>query len=102
MTSVDRSERDCPLCERPMFHASDHHLVPKSRGGKRTALICSDCHSAIHALFTNKELERDYETVGSLLSDPRFCRALAFIKKQDPRRRYRSVRSAGRRRGRAG
>lgn len=85
---------DCPLCERPMFHASDHHLVPKSRGGKRTALICSDCHSAIHALFTNKELERSYGTVESLLADQRFRRALAFIKKQGPRRRNRSVRSS--------
>lgn len=100
---MDRSDQDCPLCERPMFHASDHHLVPKSRGGKRTALICSDCHSAIHALFDNKSLETKYHTVDSLLADPKFAKAVRFIKKQDPRKRHRSRRAReGRDRGRAG
>lgn len=95
---MDRSDESCPLCERPMFHASEHHLVPKSRGGKNTELICSDCHSAIHALFTNRELEKGHNTVEALLADPGFRRALAFIRKQDPRKRHRSVRSQRRRR----
>lgn len=74
----------CPLCERPNFHPSDHHLVPKSRGGKLTATLCRDCHRAIHATFSNKELERDYHTREALLAHEGLCRMIAFIAKQDP------------------
>lgn len=74
----------CPLCERPNLHPSDHHLVPKSRGGKVTLTICRDCHHAIHAVFTNKELEREYATVEALLAHEELARMLRFIAKQDP------------------
>ena len=47
------------------MNPSDHHLVPKSRGGKATLAICRDCHRAVHAVFTNKELEQKYHTVES-------------------------------------
>lgn len=94
---------DCPLCERPMYHGSDHHLVPRSRGGKATQAICNDCHKAIHALFTNKELEQKYNTVESLLADERFAKMAKFLSKQDPTRRYRAKRARDRkRRGRSG
>jgi len=74
----------CPLCERPNYHPSDHHLVPKSRGGKHTLAICRDCHHAIHAVFTNKELEAKYHTVAELLAHEEFAKMIAFIAKQDP------------------
>jgi hypothetical protein len=44
----------CPLCELPNYRPTDHHLVPRSRGGKVTATLCADCHRAIHVVFTNK------------------------------------------------
>ena len=74
----------CPLCRRPNFHPTDHHLVPKSRGGKVTKTLCRDCHKAIHATFSNKELERDYFTEEALLGHEGFRRMVAFIAKQDP------------------
>ena len=42
----------CPVCERDVPRVSDHHLLPKSRGGRaeHTVPICLDCHDAIHAL----------------------------------------------------
>lgn len=83
----------CPLCERPNFHPSDHHLVPKSRGGKVTETICTDCHRAIHATFTNQELERNYHTPESLLDHPDLGRLIKFISKQDPGGRVRTERS---------
>lgn len=39
----------CPICERPNMHPSDHHMIPRSRGGRTTETICADCHKAIHA-----------------------------------------------------
>ena len=66
------------------MHPSDHHLVPACRGGKSTLCICQDCHRAVHVVFTNKELEREYDTVEALLGNDKFKKMVAFISKQDP------------------
>ncbi len=75
----------CPLCRRPNYHPTDHHLVPKSRGGKETETLCRDCHKAIHATFSNKELETTYNTVEALMAHEEFARMVRFIAKQDGR-----------------
>lgn len=74
----------CPICERPNLHPSDHHMIPRSRGGKTTETICADCHKAIHAHFTNKELEETYHTPEILLSHDGFAKQIKFLSKQDP------------------
>jgi hypothetical protein len=75
----------CPLCKRPNYHPTDHHLVPKSRGGEDTETLCRDCHKAIHATFSNKELERAYNTVEALMAHEGFAKQVRFISKQDGR-----------------
>jgi hypothetical protein len=57
--------------------------VPKSRGGRVTETICRDCHRAIHVLFTNKELERTYDTVEALLAHAELAKMVRYIAKQD-------------------
>jgi hypothetical protein len=74
----------CPICERPNYHPSDHHMVPRSCGGKTTQTICQDCHKAIHACFTNKELEETFHTVEALLTNDFFAKMVRYISKQDP------------------
>ena len=83
---------------RPNYLPTDHHLVPKSRGGRVTETICSSCHSAIHRTFTNKELEKEYHTVEALLAHPTFAKTVAFIRKQDPKRKTRTDHVRGKRR----
>jgi hypothetical protein len=93
----------CPLCTRAALHWSDHHLVPKTRGGTNKLPICCDCHRAIHAQFSNKELEAQYSTVEALLGNERFRRTVAFITKQDPGGKVKTIRSKDqRKRGRNG
>lgn len=75
---------ECPICERPNYYPSDHHMVPKSQGGRTTETICRDCHKAIHAVFTNKELAETYHTPEALLSNEVFAKMIKFIAKQDP------------------
>lgn len=82
----------CPLCRRPNQNPSDHHLVPKSRGGKVTETICRDCHTAIHATFTNKELEREYASIDALLGHAGFAKMIAHIAKQHGKVRTRKPR----------
>jgi hypothetical protein len=85
----------CPLCARPMDDPTEHHLVPKSRGGKVTKSICRDCHKAIHAVFTNKELETIYNTVESLMAHEELAKMIRFIAKQKGRVRVRSAKRRG-------
>jgi hypothetical protein len=92
LSQTSQTEEDiCPLCKRPLIHKSNHHLTPKCRGGREKTLICSDCHRTAHALFSNKQLEREFNTVEALMSDERMRKAVAFLAKQDPHRRYKSV-----------
>ncbi|MBS2017922.1 MAG: HNH endonuclease [Deltaproteobacteria bacterium] len=81
----------CPLCERPNDDPTDHHLVPKSRGGKVTETICRDCHKAIHAVFSNKELETTYNTVDALMAHEELAKMIRFIAKQQGRVRVRTA-----------
>ncbi|MEZ6066309.1 MAG: HNH endonuclease signature motif containing protein [Planctomycetaceae bacterium] len=48
-----------------------HHLIPKCCKGRETVLVCRNCHRQIHAIFTEKELEREFGTLESLLSAER-------------------------------
>jgi 5-methylcytosine-specific restriction protein A len=81
----------CPLCGRPNLHPTDHHLVPKSRGGMNgnKLTMCRDCHHAAHLLFSNKELERKYHTIEALLNHPKMLKMVKYITKQDPGGRVR-------------
>jgi hypothetical protein len=58
----------CPLCDRavPKSQRDEHHLIPKSHGGRQTAILHRICHQQIHALFTETELARQYNTVEKL------------------------------------
>ena len=49
----------CPLCGRmlePGPSVDDHHLVPRSQGGKTKTTIHRICHRKIHATLSEREL----------------------------------------------
>jgi 5-methylcytosine-specific restriction endonuclease McrA len=96
--TIPEDHEPCPLCGRPDAIMSAHHLIPKSRGGLDTVLICSDCHSAIHARYTNKELEEKYYRLDLLQTDVDLQRAFKFVSKQKSYRRFRNRRSNHRKR----
>lgn len=103
LAELRETKASCPLCMRPNHHPTDHHVVPRCRGGKATATLCRDCHKAIHATFSNKELEKEYNTVDSLLGHEGFSRMIRFIAKQDPGGKVRiDLSRKQRRRGRNG
>lgn len=90
----------CPFCRRPIIRMMRHHTVPKSLGGKEKMDSCRDCHRAIHLCFTNRELEKEFNTVKKLLSRAKFRRMVEFIKGQDPYHKVRMLRPQGARRKR--
>ncbi|MEM9701473.1 MAG: HNH endonuclease [Planctomycetota bacterium] len=81
----------CALCDHEFERRqlTKHHLVPKSRGGRETVLLCKPCHSTVHKTFTEKELERDYATVEALRDAKELQVWLTWIRKRKPGRRIR-------------
>ena len=72
----------CPLCEReiPTAQRDAHHLVPKSKGGRKTRFLHRICHRQIHALFTETELANTYYSVEQLLAHPEITKFVTWIK----------------------
>ena len=76
----------CPLCERELgnINIDRHHLVPKSRKGKEQFSIHRICHVKIHSVFTEKELEKKYNTWEKLKSHPDIASFITWVKKKAP------------------
>ena len=62
----------CPICDRciPASQKDAHHLVPRSKGGRSTEFLHKICHKQIHALFSENELAKNFNTAESLKGDP--------------------------------
>jgi hypothetical protein len=84
----------CPICER-FETLTRHHLIPRTRHHNRknkrdfdrevvhrTIGICRPCHSQIHAILTEKELERDWNTIALLRSHPEIPRFGEWMSKK--------------------
>lgn len=79
----------CPLCGRPIPPAapqSRHHLVPRLRGGKGGAVVLlhTICHKEIHAVLTEAELARGFNTVEALRAHPRLAKFIRWVAKRPP------------------
>lgn len=72
----------CPLCERkiPLGQRDAHHLVPKSKGGKHTEYLHRICQRQIHALFTESELAKQFNSVEALLAHPDIAMFVSWVK----------------------
>ena len=80
-----RAQLICFLCGRPLGARVEwHHPVPRSRGGRHTEPIHPICHRAIHATFTNKELERSFASADALRAHPDMRPFLRWIEDKDP------------------
>lgn len=92
----------CPLCGRHVLlrNMSDHHVVPRSRGGKEKALLCFACHRKVHSLFTNRELEAEYHSVEKLKSHPQMQSFISWLSRRSPEYLPRSRQANERRRRR--
>jgi 5-methylcytosine-specific restriction endonuclease McrA len=75
-------EGNCVICGREET-LTRHHLIPRTRHSnkknkrdferevvRQVVGICRPCHSQIHALLSEKELEREYNTVAQLKAHP--------------------------------
>lgn len=74
----------CALCGRPLGARIEwHHVVPKSKGGMRTAPVHPICHRAIHAAVDNTTLAR-LASLDAVRTVPEVARFLAWIANKPP------------------
>jgi hypothetical protein len=72
----------CPLCDRaiPKPQRDEHHLIPKSHGGRHTAVLHRICHRQIHAVFTETELARQYNSIDLLKQQEEMAGFIAWVR----------------------
>jgi hypothetical protein len=84
----------CELCERAVSELTRHHLIPRTRHKSkknkklfdrsevkhRILWICRACHDNIHAVLTEKELERSYNTFEQLAAHPEIRKFTDWIR----------------------
>ena len=81
----------CAICER-VETLTKHHLIPRTRHPnkknkrdfdrrtvKQTVGICRMCHSQIHLLLTEKQLEREWNSVEKLRTHPELMKFAQWI-----------------------
>lgn len=61
----------------------EHHLRPEERATSPTVMLCRPCHEQIHAVFSNRELRKDYDTAAKLRGAERLERYLDWIRGTD-------------------
>jgi Fe-S oxidoreductase len=72
---------------------SRHHLIPRTRHHNKktkktfqhsqldeTVNICRACHRQVHALFSEKTLERLYNHIETITSHPEIAKFIDWIK----------------------
>ena len=84
----------CELCGRAVAALTRHHLIPKARHAnkrnkrefdrvevkQRLAWFCRPCHSHVHALFSEKTLEREFNTLVLLRAHPEVTKFVRWIR----------------------
>ncbi|BAK66776.1 hypothetical protein SLG_21010 [Sphingobium sp. SYK-6] len=74
------AEARCWLCGRLLGRRIEwHHPVPKVKGGRLTRPVHPICHRAIHANFSNGELQRTGDDAAALQAAPAMASFLRWI-----------------------
>lgn len=78
----------CPLCDRelPESEYSDHHLIPKVKGGKDgpRVILHRICHNKLHSLYTEAQLAAVYNNIEILRQQPEIISFVKFLSKKPP------------------
>ena len=81
---IEQKEVPCTICGRPtpLLYQEKHHLIPKSRKGRKTILVCCNCGNKIHKLFDNKVLERELNTIEAIREHPQVQKWIKWVRKK--------------------
>lgn len=77
----------CPLCSRQLQRGpsvDEHHLLPRSQGGKVKFAIHRICHRKIHATLSERELAAGYTSWEALRSHPEISVFIHWLTNKPP------------------
>jgi len=77
----------CPICDRDMWKGKTidkHHFVPKCRGGKKSEFLHKICHRKIHSIWTEKELEKEFNDPNVILKNEEIQKFVKWVSKKEP------------------
>lgn len=78
--------KSCPICNRPLgeIRVEDHHLIPKTFGGRDVITIHGICHQKLHATFSERDMQHYYHTVGHILENEEIQKFVKWVSKKPP------------------
>jgi hypothetical protein len=82
---VSGGVKHCPLCDRELprdVSVDEHHLTPRSLGGKDKFCMHRICHRKIHATFSEKELAHSFNTWEALRAHEDMQTFIAWVAKK--------------------
>ena len=68
----------------PAGSYTSHHLIPKSRKGRKTVDLHHICHRKIHSLFSEKQLADHFHTIERLLEHPDVESFVKWVARRPP------------------
>ncbi len=91
----DQAVTPCQLCGRGFTPPTltKHHCKPRAKGGTTddVELVCGQCHTMVHATFTNETLAALYPTIQQLRTAPELAAYIKWVRKQPATRRTRNA-----------
>jgi 5-methylcytosine-specific restriction endonuclease McrA len=81
------AESGCPLCGRPLPNdasVDEHHLVPRSQGGRLAFRVHRICHMKIHSVLSEAELARSYDSWERLQAHSEIATFIAWVANKPP------------------
>ena len=89
----------CELCLREVERYTQHHLVPRAKGGRfgPKARLCPTCHRQLHALFSEATLAKELHTIDLIRANPHMSEYLRWARRQKGPTSFRVRRAKDRR-----
>lgn len=80
----EQKVQSCPLCGRPMPDGSwnEHHLVPATFKGRDKVAMHIICHNTLHRTFSEREMEKYYNTIPRLMENEDIQKFVDWVKKK--------------------
>ena len=98
-TSNNDRTAACELFLREVERYTEHHLVPRSRGGRfgPKARLCPTCHRQLHALFSEVTLAKELHSIDLIRADPQIAEYWRWARRQKGHTSFRVRRAKDRR-----
>lgn len=63
---------------------NDHHLIPRTYGGRGTVTLHRICHAKIHAVLGEAELRDHFHMIDRLRAHPEIASFLRWVARKPP------------------